>query len=153
MILIGLSLMAIATVFIWYLWSSFQKARLMDSWVETPCTIESVSIDNSQQTQHYATKYRLDVIYTYRIGEREYRGTRVKRLPVEGSSRKKIEKKRTKYVPTENPVCFVDPEAPENAVLRKDTKAAIYSIWFPGLFFVGGLGIVLSAFLPHRKRP
>ena len=31
------------------------------------------------------------------------------------------------------------------AVLKKDTKAALFSIWFPCLFIVGGAGMILSA--------
>ena len=30
--------------------------------------------------------------------------------------------------------CFVDPDAPERAVLKKDSKAALYTLWFPCLF-------------------
>ena len=37
---------------------------------------------------------------------------------------------------------FVNPKAPKEAVLDHETKAPGYSIWFPGLFLVGGLGIL-----------
>ena len=42
-------------------------------------------------------------------------------------------------------VCYVDPEDKSIAVLRKDTKAALYSIWFPCLFVIGGLGMIATA--------
>ena len=42
-------------------------------------------------------------------------------------------------------VCYLDPDAPELVVLKKDSKAALYTIWFPCLFIVGGAGMIFSA--------
>jgi hypothetical protein len=42
-------------------------------------------------------------------------------------------------------ICYVDPKSPDRAVLKRDTKAALYSIWFPCLFVIGGAGMILSA--------
>jgi hypothetical protein len=49
-------------------------------------------------------------------------------------------------------MAFVNPAQPDFAVLKPDTKAAGYSIWFPLLFVVGGLGIVVRAIV-RRARP
>ena len=42
-------------------------------------------------------------------------------------------------------MAYVNPSDPDFAVLKPDTKAAGYSIWFPLLFVVGGLGITVRA--------
>lgn len=41
--------------------------------------------------------------------------------------------------------CYVNPTNPEQTVLRHDTRAALYSIWFPLLFVFGGLGMAWNA--------
>lgn len=152
MILLGLFLSGIGTLFVAYLWDSHQRAAKMDAWVATPCTIQSATIDDSQLTQHHAPKYRLDVRYTYEFAGKSHTGTRVKRLPVEKANRKKLVALQEQYPAGSNTTCYVNPEDPAFAVLEKDSKAALYSIWFPGLFVVGGLGIAVSAFLPDQRK-
>jgi hypothetical protein len=46
--------------------------------------------------------------------------------------------------------CRVNPADPAVAVLRIDSRAPGYSLWFPALFVVGGVGIVVGAL---RRRP
>ena len=41
--------------------------------------------------------------------------------------------------------CRVNPDSPAEAVLRQESKAPGYSLWFPLLFLVGGLGILIGA--------
>ena len=43
---------------------------------------------------------------------------------------------------------YFDPDDPQLSVLKRDTKASLYSIWFPFLFVVGGAGMVFSAVRP-----
>ena len=81
MILMGLLLVAMGAIFMSYLWNAYQRAKLMDSWVETPCRIVSAVLDDSQQNQHYATKYRIDLQYEYEFDGKSYTGTQLKRLP------------------------------------------------------------------------
>jgi hypothetical protein len=50
-------------------------------------------------------------------------------------------------------VCFVNPADPSFAILEKDSKAVIYTIWFPGLFVVGGLGMAVQALRKKSGTP
>lgn len=145
MVSMGLLLCAVGILFIWYLWMFFQKSSLMDSWVETPCMIEKLEIDSSEVNQHYSTKYQMVTGYRYQYDGDEYLGTRYKRLQPASADKEKIEKKMVPFSIGQPSTCWVDPEKPDSAVLIKDSKAAIYSIWFPGLFVLGGLGIIVSA--------
>ncbi len=145
MIGMGLSLIAAGAFFVWYLWAFYQKAGRMDDWVETPCTIEKSEIDDSGLTQHYATKYSLVTEYRYAFRGESYLGNRYQRIQPFSSSRKKMESKRDRFPVGSEAICWVNPDDPAQAVLKKDTKAAIYSIWFPGLFVLGGVGIILAA--------
>jgi hypothetical protein len=48
-------------------------------------------------------------------------------------------------------MAFVNPAEPDFAVLKPDTKATGYSIWFPLLFVVGGLGIAGRAIVKQAR--
>jgi len=39
-------------------------------------------------------------------------------------------------------VCHGNPRDPDQAVLKRDSKAPLYSLWFPLLFVVGGAGMI-----------
>ncbi len=147
---LGLICIAMGSLFVWYLWASYKKASITNSWIETPATITQSSIDVSQLTQHYMTKYRLDVEYTYEFEGKKYTGTRIKRLPVESGDDLKVTKKMKAYPIGAEVTAFVNPSAPDEAVLERDSKAALYSIWFPCLFVLGGVGIIIAN-LSRRK--
>ncbi len=148
----GLSIAAAGAFFMWFLWKNFDVAQEMDHWVETPCTILAATLDDSQIDQHFETKYEFQVSYRYEFGGRTYLGERVKSKPVVSGVPKKLEKWQRRYQTGQEAVCHVNPDAPEEAVLSRDTKASIYSLWFPGLFVVGGLGVALSGLLSGWRR-
>lgn len=58
----------------------------------------------------------------------------------------------TKYPVGSKQVCWVNPKDPQMAVLKKETKAPGYSIWFPILFLVGGLGVMVKAVVSLFKK-
>jgi len=49
-------------------------------------------------------------------------------------------------------VCFVNPTAPDEAVLKRGSRGALFSIWFPLLFVVGGLGVAINALRAPRQK-
>jgi len=53
----------------------------------------------------------------------------------------------SKYSVNASVFCYVNPEKPSQAILSHDSKAAGYAIWFPGLFVIGGGGIMLGALI------
>ena len=118
-----------------YLWNSYQRASLMDSWVQTPCQIISSEIDDTQLNQKGFPKYSLEVTYQYEYEGKKFTGDQIKRLPTEASDLKKVQKKQKSWPEGTESVCWVNPDEPNSAVLKKDTKAALYSIWFPKPFF------------------
>lgn len=144
-IVMGLVLIGAGSLFVYYLWGSYERASTMDSWVETPCVITSMDVDDSELNQRGMTKYVMEVKYAYEFDGQSYSGDRIKRLPTEASDPRKLKRHIENYKAGTATVCYVDPESPASAVLKRDTKAALYSIWFPGLFIIGGGGMILSA--------
>ena len=150
----GLAMAAAGAFFGWFLWKNFDVARVMDAWVETPCQIVASTIDDSQIDQHFETKFEFQVSYRYEFEGQAYLGEQAKSKPVVAGVRKKLEKWERRYPTGTSAVCFVNPDQPSEAVLERDTKASIYSLWFPGLFVVGGLGVALSGLFlggPRRR--
>jgi len=149
MISMGLFLMVLGSFFMWYLWAFFQKSSRMDNWVATPCLIEKSEIEIGLN-QHHGKKYTLVTAYRYQFAGREYLGERFKRIQPVSSHQEKIAPLAKETPVGKESVCFVDPVNPGSAVLKKDTKGSIFSIWFPGLFALGGLGMVISALRQPR---
>ncbi len=148
----GLLLVLVGGVFVDYLWSSYRRAAKMDAWVEVPCRIESINIEDGGLNQRGLPKYTLDLTYRFQWEGQEQVGTRFKRLSTEASDPRKLKALLARYPSGSAAVCHVDPAAPELAVLKKDSKAGLYSIWFPCLFIVGGVGIIWTALFPKSAR-
>lgn len=148
----GVAVTAMGALFVWYLWAAWDKARGMDDWVEVPCEVISASIDDTETDRHGNVKFTLVVQYRYRFEDRPFLGDRIKRLPISSSSPRKIDRQLERYPVGMETVCWVNPDQPEEAVLKRSTKAPLYTIWFPMIFVVGGLGMIAAAFRPRGKR-
>lgn len=123
----------------------------MDRWVATPCRITRSGVDDSGLTQHYARKFTLISDYRYQFNGAEHGGTRYSRIQPAGVDEQKIKRLQEGLPEGLETVCYVDPANPDKAVLKRDTKASLYSIWFPCLFIVGGLGMIINVFRSHRN--
>jgi len=137
--MLGLSLCLMGIAGGTYLWLSYQKARLTDYWIEQPATVIVSMIDDSGLTQHNDVKYQLEVHYRFEFEGENHLSSRVKLLPIASRSRTKIEGWQHLYPVGESVICYVNPDDPSIAILRKPTKAALYSIWFPALLILFGL--------------
>lgn len=149
--MIALILIGVSWALVLYLWRSYMRAAEMDAWVEAPCRIESISIDDTQRNQRGMPKYLLNVTYRYQWNGQDYLGNRLKRLPTEASDPKKLKKMIERYPVGTETVCWLDPDLAENVVLKKDSKAALYTMWFPFVFIIGGAGMIVSALF--RRQP
>lgn len=151
-IVVGLLLVGVGWIFVTYLWNAYLRAARMDGWVEAPCRIESISIDDTQFNQRGLPKYVLRIAYRYQWRGHDYVGERYKRLPTEAGDPRKLKRRLDQYPVGTETVCHLDPDAPELVVLKKDSKAALYTLWFPCVFIVGGAGMVWSALFRKSTR-
>jgi hypothetical protein len=144
--IIGLMLALAGGVFTWLMWRSFERAREVDHWPQVPCVILRSESETRQIDPNSQPEYRFAVLYGYQwegvpknsdllklrgspwVGKEEAVKIFIERYP-EGSQQQ----------------CRVNPAKPELAVLEPESKAPGYSLWFPMLFLVGGLGIVVGA--------
>ena len=147
----GLILMSVGSIFVQYLWNTYARAAQMDGWVEVPCRIEALEVDDSELNQHGMPKYIFKVTYTYEFEGKPFTGNRLKLLSTEVSDPRKLKSSIEAYRVGTTTTCHLDPAAPEMAVLKKNSKAALYSIWFPFVFIIGGGGMIVSALF--RRSP
>jgi len=151
---VGLFLAMLGGVFVFLMARSFLRAKEMRSWPEVPCVIIVSDIEERRHDPQSPREYRHNVGFGY-----EWKGaaksgehTSLRDNPWT-SNRAAAEKRAAEYPVGKATTCRVNPANPDFAVLKPDSLAPGYSIWFPGLFIVGGLGITIRALLPASRRP
>jgi hypothetical protein len=147
---IGVALALIGAVFCGLMWRSFDRARTMEAWPEVSCAILESGIearrDDPEWPEAMPQEYRFRVLYRYEWDDRVFEADRLSLRGASWSSRRaKAERWVAKYPRGSVANCRVNPAAPAEAVLEVDSKAPGYSLWFPLLFVVGGLGIAIGA--------
>jgi hypothetical protein len=146
---IGVLLMLVGLVFSWLMWRSFQRAGEMREWPEVEAVVLRSAV--GERRIGGAPEFRFEVLYGY-----EWQGEKLtaERWKLRGSPWSKRPDEALALagrLPAGSRVlCRVDPDDPSVAVLEPDTRAPGYSLWFPLLFVVGGLGVVVGAW---RRRP
>lgn len=143
---LGIGLAVVGGVFCGLMWRSYDRARRMHAWPEVPCVILQSEVLEKVHDAYSPMQYQLSVAYGYEVDGEAFTGERIglrgnpwttKRGVVEAQAEALTVGTRT--------TCRVDPANPEMAVLKPDSKAPGYSIWFPALFVVGGLGVAVRA--------
>lgn len=141
----GLFLACAGLLFTWVLWTAWQRAEETRRWTPTPCRIISAQVVSERPTPHSNPEFKAEIRYHYTFEGQSLTGSHIKRVdPVtqhEDNARKKLED----YPIGQDLTCYVNPAQPDQAVLKHDTRAALYSIWFPLLFVFGGLGMAWNA--------
>lgn len=118
------------------------------SWIETPCKIVSATVESHSDDD--GTTYSIDITYEYNYYDRVYRSDRYDFV---GGSSNGYEGKKTVvdgYKRAENPVCFIDPDHPSEAVLQRDWTLKNAIGFFPLIFVAAGVWIVRMGI--HRIR-
>ncbi len=153
LVVFGLVTAGIGGLFTGLMWDSFQRASAMHGWPQVEAVILSSEVEERRHDEYSSKEYRVKLLYGY---EWEGEGMTGELLTARGNPWSKdlarIERSLEKFPVGIKTTAYVNPAEPDYAVLKPDSKAAGYSIWFPLLFVVGGLGIVVRA-LVRRARP
>lgn len=152
LIFIGLAVAVMGVIFVALLYKSYVEAKETRSWAKVDATIIESAVAERQFSKETAKEYSLKLLYEYRYdGESNFGANLKRRENPWYRNRDKITAVVEAYPVGMSTVAFVNPELPEEAkepreaLLMHETKAGGYSIWFPGLFVIGGLGIVFRA--------
>jgi hypothetical protein len=148
---IGLMLALAGAVFCWLMWRSFARAHDMRAWPQVPCLILVSEVEERQIDRSSSPESRFKVEFGY-----EWQGSALTsnhwgwRGSPWSSEPSKAQQLVEKYPAGSRSICYVNPREPDFAVLQPDSQAPGYSIWFPALFVIGGLGIALRALFRGR---
>lgn len=138
--LIGLVLAILGGAFVMILGRGYLKARETREWEVEEGTVIRSQIGERNLGPGVPTEYTQDLLFDYRYDGRSYQGDRVKRRENPYfKSKAKAQRWVDDWPVGKRVEVYVNPDDPSVAVLDHDTKAPGYTIWFPGLFFVGGL--------------
>jgi hypothetical protein len=151
LVALGLTLAVIGGLFVWLLGRSFLRAREMRAWPEVACVILSSEIEERIHDPQSPPEYRQNVSFGYEWNHQPHTGDHLTLRGSPWSSQREIVAKRVDDYPAGmSTTCRVDPANPDFAVLKPDSLAPGYSIWFPGLFVIGGLGIAIRALIAGK---
>jgi hypothetical protein len=153
LVVFGLVIAGIGGVFTALMGDSYQRASAMHAWPQAEAVILSSEVEERRHDEFSQKEYRVKLLYGY---EWKGEGKTGELLTARGNPWSKdlarIERELEKFPVGMKTKAYVNPADPDYAVLKPDSKAAGYSIWFPLLFVVGGLGIVARAVVT-RARP
>ena len=154
LIFLGLFVALIGALFFWLMSRSYLRAREMRNWPEVECVILSSELEEWRHDKNSAMQFRQNLSFGYVWKGQAHTGDH---LTLRGSPwssyRALVQSRVLEYPVGKTTTCRVNPAAPEFAVLKPDLLAPGYSIWFPGLFIIGGLGITLRAVLSPKRQP
>jgi hypothetical protein len=147
----GLATALIGVLFIWMMARSYLRAREMHRWPQVPCVILENTIEERLHDPLSPREYRVNITFGYEWRGNPHTGTRTTLRGNPWTSKPNLARKRAaQYPPGLETTCRVHPQHPDFAVLKPDSLAPGYSIWFPALFVIGGLGMTLRAACPPR---
>jgi hypothetical protein len=146
LIALGLSLIAAGGVFVLLMWRSFERASGQRHWEEVPCRILESRVAERQIGPDVPVDYGWGILYGYEFaGEPRTSDLYSLRGSPWSHDRSRAERLVERFPPESGQVCHVDPADPDRAVLKLDSKAPGYSLWFPLIFVAGGLGMIAGA--------
>lgn len=151
---LGLALVLIGGIFVWLMGRSFLRAWEMRSWPEVSCVILSSEVAEWRHDENSPPEFRHDLSFGYEWQGVARSGDHLTLRGSPWSSNRPMVEARTAEWPTGKPsTCRVDPANPDFAVLKPESLAPGYSIWFPALFVAGGLGIAIRALAGKKNQP
>ena len=143
--MIGLMLIFIGGVFEWLMLRSYLHAKESRQWPQVEAVILSSDMDQ-RRISGSPPEARLNLLFEY-----DYKGNKYTsgRLSPRGAKWSR-EKDSVADLMVVNPVgsfhsVWVNPKSPDTAILKHDTKAAGYTIWFPAVIMIGGCGMIWGA--------
>lgn len=148
---LGLCVTAIGGLFTVLMWNSYARAVDQRSWPQVEAVVLSSEVEEWKHDEFSPKEYRFNVLYGYEWDGVAMTGERVTaRGNPSYNKRQKPGRMHEQWLVGTKTTIYLNPQDPSFTILKPDSKAAGYSIWFPLLFVIGGLGISLRAVM---KRP
>jgi len=109
-----------------------------ESWPQVPCKILSAEVESHSGSD--STTYSIEITYEYEFEGRKYKSEKYDFMGGSSSGRKRKARVVEGYKNAKNPVCFVNPAKPSEAVLKRGFHLGLLVALFPLPFMAVGLG-------------
>lgn len=139
---LGLALMLAGLVFVGVLYTAWQRAEETRTWPTSECLVIASALEIKRPTPNSNLSYLPKVRFEFNHQGKTWVGQRIRRVDIPSQHRDVAQAKLNPYPVGSRHTCFINPAAPQQAILRHDSRAPLYSIWFPCLFVWGGLQIL-----------
>ena len=120
------------------------------SWVETPCTILSAQVKSHRGSD--STTYRVDISYRYEFNGKTFTCDRYSFMRVSSGGRSGKQAVVDKYRKAKNPICFVNPDNPGQAVLVRGFRPTMLFGLIPLVFVAVGFGGIVGTIRKSKRR-
>ncbi len=144
-VVLGLVTAAIGGFFCFHMASAYLRIKATHEWPEVPCLITRSHIVEFQPVPNVSPRYRLDVEFFYEFEGQSLQSNLLRSRERTTTKRDQAEQWQARFPAGSEAICHVNPDDPSHAVLELESLAVGYTIWFPGLFVVGGLGMAWRA--------
>jgi len=144
-ICMGLALIIMGAIATGVLWVSYKRAEETRHWKPVPAAITVSLLLTERPTHNSPLAYRPEIHYRYTLDGKTHTASHVRRVEGRTSHKEGAEARLEAYPVGKEVTAWVNPADHDFAVLEHSTRAALYSIWFPCLFMIGGLGMIISA--------
>ena len=118
-----------------------------ESWPEVPCKI--ISAELVSRGNHYG----IGIIYEYEFGNQEYKSDRYALVSPMSTGDRADERVIRRFGEARDPVCFVNPEKPSEAVLLRGFHSGLLITAAPLIFLAIGGGGLVHAIKRREPRP
>jgi len=129
---------------VFWIFPAVYKSMNADRWIETPCEILSSRVQRHSDSD--GTTYSIDISYTYAFDGENYRSSRYGFIGGSSSGYQGKAEVVRHYPPGAVAVCYVNPEAPSEAVLTTELGLGALLILLPLVFMAVGLGGIVYTF-------
>jgi len=119
------------------------KTIAAKSWVATPCQVLRAEVRSHDSDD--GTTYSVYILYQYEFQGQTYKSDRYEFLGGSSSGYESKARVVEQYQATTSPVCYVNPDNPFDAVLKRGFHAKLLLVLFPLFFLLIGVGGVIPA--------
>src|SRR3974390_610493 len=150
--------MGLGLAFCWLIFREAAAGLRTWTWTKTPCEISSSGVRETYRHGHKTGNYAFQVRYHYDFGGGGYTSERHQLKSSGFQDYGQVAHLTELYRPESSSVCFVNPTAPDQAVLKRGNPLFPLLVLFPLIFVtIGALGIY-SVWRPkvvanHRSQP
>ncbi|MFT4551178.1 MAG: hypothetical protein ACI8XO_002800 [Verrucomicrobiales bacterium] len=147
---LGLLVATMGTIFVFAMIHGYDRAVETREWTEVPMTITKSEVFD-QRIDSGPREYKAIVEYAFAFGGKQLSGAGIKRTEGFTKHKSKADRIINRYPVGSTGTAWVNPQDPQQTVLKHNTKAVIYTVWFPGLFVIAGLGIAVGSIRSHLR--